>query len=256
MNKFITEPRVTLLSYTPEPEKIIALAARVCYSDRADIMDISNDMKKEDIERYVKMIINSQHHSVLEHVSFTFSIEDVSRAVLAEITRHRIGIAFSVRSQRYCNEFNAQFVVPEELLITEDMDEDKKLPGIIFDQAIDNAQFAYRDMISKDIKVSKQSARYVLPNATCTRMILTANARELLHIFALRSCARALPEIQVLSNKMISLVRKAAPIIFEKAGPSCLQLGYCPENDKCCGRRPTLKKLLDNYNNNVPGFLR
>lgn len=230
--------RVKLLAYTPEPEKVIAIAARICYSNKADIGTIAEGFTDEEISSFVEQLISTGHKSVLEHSSFTFGIEGISRAVSHELVRHRIGIAVSQRSQRYCAEGEADFVYPDGYKVSERAEE-------VFEASLANSKQDYKDLISEG--VPKEIARYVLPNATMTRMIVTMNARELLHFFALRSCSRALPEMQQLANLMIAEVKTVAPVLFKKAGPSCVQLGYCPEGQRCCGRAPTLKMLLETY---------
>jgi len=232
--------KVKLLAYTPEPEKVIATAARICYSNKADIDTIAEDFTEEEISSFIRQLISTGHKSVLEHSSFTFGIEGISRATSHELVRHRIGIAISQRSQRYCSEGECEFVYPMGYQTSEQAEE-------IFEASLANSKQDYKDLISED--VPKEIARYVLPNATMTRMIVTMNARELLHFFALRSCSRALPEMRMLASLMIAEVKRVAPVLFEKAGPSCVQLGYCPEGKRCCGRAPTLDMLKEAYYN-------
>lgn len=230
--------KVKLLAYTPEPEKVIAIAARICYSNKADIETIADGFTEEEISKFIDQLISSGHHTPLEHSSFTFGIEGVSRAVLAEITRHRLA-SFSVRSQRYCSEDEAEFVVPDIIADSnEQVDE-------IFWSSVANSLGDYKDLLREEIP--KEAARYVLPNATATRMIVTMNARELRHFFALRCCRRALPEMQNLATFMLSEVKKVAPALFKNAGASCVQLGYCPEGKRSCGLKPTLEKLKEGY---------
>lgn len=232
--------KVRLLAYTPEPEKVIATAARICYSNKADIETIAEDFTDEEISSFIRQLISTSHHSVLEHSSFTFGIEGISRNCSHEIVRHRIA-SYSQRSQRYCAEGECEFVYPSGYQTSEKAEE-------VFEASLANSKQDYKDLISEG--VSKETARYVLPNATVTRMIVTMNARELLHFFALRSCSRALPEMQQLANLMIAEVKTVAPVLFEKAGPSCVQLGYCPEGKRCCGRAPALEMLLEAYRKN------
>ena len=235
---------VTLIIHTPEPEKIIATAARICYSQKADIQTITEGFTDEEISKFIEQLIETGHSSVLEHAVFTFGIEGVSRVLLAEISRHRIA-SFSVRSQRYCSEDRYDFVIPKSITkISEEQGEESEAEGEFYAEAA-NSVGAYKDLLTMGIP--KEDARYLLPGAMPTRMIVTMNARELLHFFALRSCQRALPEMRQLANRMIRLVKPVAPTLFKKAGPSCVQLGYCPEGARCCGHAPTLKQLLDNW---------
>lgn len=238
--------KVRLISYTPEPEKLIATAARVCYSNKADIEIIQEDFSDEEISSFVEQLIESGHHSVLEHPVFSFAIEGISRICSHQLVRHRIGIAISQRSQRYCLENAYDFVEPDEFLKRLEKDTDDEQEGE-FATEVCNAIMTYKSLVENGI--SKESARYVLPGAMPTRMIVTMNARELLHFFALRCCQRAQPEMQQLANAMVVEVKKVAPVLFKKAGASCVQLGYCPEGKKCCGRAPTLQALQEAYYN-------
>ena len=233
--------KVRLISYTPEPEKLIATAARVCYSNKADIETIQEDFSDEEISSFIEQLIESGHHSVLEHPVFSFAIEGISRTISHELVRHRIGIAISQRSQRYCFEDGYEFVEPQEILDNQDAEEE-------YATEVCNAILTYKNLVN-EFKISKQNARYMLPNGIATRMIVTMNARELLHFFALRCCQRAQPEMQQLANAMVAEVKKVAPVLFKKAGASCIQLGYCPEGKKCCGRAPTLQALQEAYYN-------
>ena len=238
--------KVRLISHTPEPEKLIATAARVCYSNKADIETIQEDFSDEEISFFVKQLIETQHLSVLEHPVFSFAIEGISRNCSHQLVRHRIGIAISQRSQRYCLEDAYDFVEPEEISSRLENDKDDDAEGE-FATEICNAIEVYKDLIQAGI--SKESARYVLPSAVPTRMIVTMNARELLHFFALRCCQRAQQEIRDLAYLMLKEVQKVAPVLFKKAGPSCVQLGYCPEGPRSCGRFPTLQMLQEVFYN-------
>lgn len=231
--------KVKLLAYTPEPEKVIAIAARICYSNKADIETIADGFTEEEISKFIEQLISSGHHTPLEHSSFSFGIEGISRVVSHELVRHRIGIAVSQRSQRYCSESETEFICPDIIADgNEQVDE-------IFWSSVANSLGDYKDLLREDIP--KETARYVLPNATATRMIVTMNARELRHFFALRCCFRALPEMRNLACAMLNEVKKVAPNLFRTAGASCVQLGYCPEGKRSCGKRPTLEKLMEGY---------
>ena len=228
--------KVKLLAYTPEPEKVVAIAARLCYSNKADIDTIAEGFTEEEIKKFVSELIATGHHSTLEHVSFTFGIEDVSRVLTHELVRHRIA-SYSQRSQRYCSEGECNFLLPNNISNGETIK--------IYDDTYDNIKDTYNSLIKEGI--AKEDARYILPNGTATRIIVTMNARSLLHFFALRCCTRAQLEIRQLANEMLKLVKSVAPILFMKGGPSCDQMGYCPEGNRCCGKAPTLQKLLKNY---------
>ena len=227
--------KVTLIAHTPNPERIVAAAARCCYSND-DPDKLLDNMTDEKAAKFLQKLNDLGHQSPLEHVSFTFSITGVSRALLAQITRHRLA-SFSVRSQRYCGFDSADFVKPPSIS-KNDADE-------VFDHAMIDCKSNYDKLIAAN--VAKEDARMVLPNASVTSMVLTMNARELLHFFSLRCCTRAQWEIRNLSNDMVKLVKPVAPNLFIKAGATCVQLGYCPENKFSCGKAPTLDKILAAY---------
>ena len=213
---------VELLKYTNEPEKTCAIAGRLCYSD-IGIEELKEQLTKEKIEDILKKIIKSGHLSVLEHASFTFGIEGVSRALLAQLTRHRIA-SFSVQSQRYVK-FNkgANFIIPPTI------SKDKNLLAK-YNEFLKLSQQYYNDFLKADIPA--EDARYVLPNASTTKIILTMNARELRHFFALRCCNRAQWEIRDMACKMLKLVKEVATILFDDAGPNCIK-GVCSEMKPC-----------------------
>ena len=229
--------KVTLLTYTPEPEKIVAAAARCCYSND-DPDKLLEDMTDEKAGKFLQKLSDLGHQSPIEHVSFTFAISGVSRALLAQITRHRLA-SFSVRSQRYCGFNSSDFIEPTSIA---------KAPGImhaLFDESVKLNKTSYDCLVKNGIP--KEDARMILPNAATTSMVMTMNARELLHFFSLRCCTRAQWEIRNLANEMVKLVKKAAPNLFAKAGAACIQLGYCPEGQFSCGRAPSMDKLLEAF---------
>ena len=229
--------KVTLLSWTKNPEEVIAAAARCCYSND-DPEKLLDGMDKEKAEKMIRGLIASGHFSALEHASFTFSISGVSRTFLAQVTRHRIGTSFSVRSQRYCDMNTAEKVCPPSIKAQHELLEE-------FNNGIYVASAQYEKLMAAG--ASKEDARFVLPEATMTSMVMTMNARELLHFFSLRCCIRAQWEIRSVANEMLRLVRNEAPTLFEKGGASCVQLGYCPENKRSCGKAPTLEQVLLAY---------
>ena len=228
---------VILLTHTPEPEKIIAAAAKLCYSQKADIQTLMDGLDTEAVNEFIDKLMTMHHESPLEHVSFTFAIEGVSRALLAQITRHRIA-SFSVRSQRYCSEEDFDSIMPDPVY------QDPKKRAV-FRSAMADVKIAYNEL--QDLGSKNEDARSVLPNACATRMIVTMNLRELLHFFNLRCCVRAQAEIRELANRMLILCEEVSPVLFTHAGAHCEALGYCPEGKMSCGRAPTLEKLLDSY---------
>ena len=211
---------VQLLAHTPAPEQLVAASAKLCYSAAsiADLAAIEADKAAEFISR-----LPEAHQSPLEHVSFTFGIEGVSRAMLAQITRHRIA-SFSVQSQRYVNMGEFGYVIPPSIAANQDaLDE--------FEHFMDRADLVYTYLRSCGIPA--EDARFVLPNACETRMIVTMNARELMHFFSLRCCKRAQWEIRAVADEMLRLCKEVAPEIFAKAGPGCVR-GHCPEGKMGC----------------------
>ncbi|GHT32994.1 flavin-dependent thymidylate synthase [Endomicrobiia bacterium] len=214
--------KVKLLKFTPEPEKICAIAARLCYSF-ASIDEISEKFTKEKIKELLDKVISSGHNSVLEHASFTFGVEGVSRSLLAQLTRHRIA-SFSVQSQRYVKFKNGvEFVVPETIK------RDKNLLEK-YNNFLKNTEKLYKEFLDADIPA--EDARYILPNASATKIVITMNARELRHFFSLRSCNRAQWEIRDMACRMLSLVRREASLLFSDAGPDCVREG-CHEAFTC-----------------------
>lgn len=239
------EPNVELITYTPEPDYVVYLAARTCYSQ-----DINYDIKykkynQEQIEKLLDQVKKSGHHSVFEHVSFTFAIKNVSRAFLAQVTRHRIGISLSVQSQRFVSMENTdtdEFVYGKYY---DNSDMTKNLGDGIYERLYHDALSTYSQLL--DLGYKKEEARLVLPNGIPTKMVITMNARELMHYFNLRCCKRTQFEHREVAYKMLKLVKRVAPIIFRDAGASCVQLGYCPEI-KGCGSYPTLEQIKEVYN--------
>jgi thymidylate synthase (FAD) len=217
--------KVSLLQHTPEPERTVALAARLCYS-AASIGELNEKFSTADVTDFLAKIMSLGHQSVLEHVSFTFGIEGISRACSHQLVRHRLA-SYSQQSQRYVTFKGDEFplVVPESISTSK-----KRVQ--LFDKAIKAAAKAYRELV--DDGVPAEDARFVLPNAAETKIIVTMNARELLHFFELRCCERAQWEIRAMAIEMLRIVKPAAPIIFSSAGPGCL-VGPCPEGTMTCG---------------------
>jgi len=215
---------VKLLNYTRKPEKIVAQSARLCYSSRT-IEEIDESLDDVKQQKLIKKIMRLRHYSVLEHVYFTFGIEDISRVTSHQLVRHRIA-SYSQKSQRYVKvEDNQEYIIPDS--VKGDAEILKKFKALL----LENHRF-YKQMIDKGIPA--EDARYILPQAIGTSVIFTANARELIHFFRLRCCNRAQWEIREMAIKMLKLVKEIAPVIFENAGPPCL-IGPCPEGEMTCG---------------------
>ena len=271
--------RVELISHTQEPEIVVAAAAKLCYSN-SKATKLFENITSEEASAFIEKLAKMGHQSPLEHASFTFAIEGVSRSLLAQITRHRIA-SFSVQSQRYVD-MNDKFdpVIPKDLESDEDFTDimesihtayykiSLKLTRKYFIEKYDeivktekmNVPIEYfsssnligkllddlhiideekKKEMRKDILTMKkkaiENARAVLPNACPTQMIVTMNARELLHFFNERCCNRAQDEIRELAWRMLALVKDVAPSLFVSAGPTCL-CGICKEGPMTCGK--------------------
>lgn len=219
--------QVKLLAHTPNPDALVAAAARVCYSPLGGD-EIMENFKEGEAESLVKKLMSMGHQSPLEHIAFTFAIDGVSRALSHQLVRHRIGVSYSQKSQRYVKEkgANAQFVIPPTIAERPEL-------KAKFEQACADIMDVYDALAAE---VPAEDARYILPNANVTNLVVTMNARSLLHFFELRCCQRAQWEIRDLAEKMLSLVRDVAPVLFKKAGPTCRTLGICFEDQYSCGR--------------------
>lgn len=226
--------KVRLLACTPEPEKVCALAARTCYSDLTGDELISK-VASSDQTAFLKGVIASGHLSVLEHASFTFLAEGVSRSLLAQITRHRIA-SFSVQSQRYVSAADGfDYIIPPRIKA---LGEEAVLE---YARQMDEMHSWYVYWQSRLGENSNEDARFVLPNAAQTHITFTMNARELLHFFSLRCCNRAQWEIRQLAIEMLRLVKPIAPGIFAEAGPGCVR-NACPEGKRSCGDAPNVRE--------------
>lgn len=223
--------QVELLCHTPDPERAIATAARLCYAP-VGASELMETMPPERIQSVLSTIMKSGHFSTLEHVSYTFAIDGVSRAMTHQLVRHRLA-SFNQQSQRYVKfKDGLNTIKPASVAENEEA-------SALFDEAVDAAVEAYQKLL--DAGVPAEDARYLLPNAAETKIVVTMNVRELLHFFELRCCNRAQWEIRELAHKMLELVRPTAPYVFFDAGPSCVR-GACSEGKMTCGR-PYLKAV-------------
>lgn len=255
--------KVKLISYTSEPEKLIACAAKLCYSSVGEA-EIRQNLTDEKVSNFVNMLAEIGHESPIEHVTFTFAIEGVSRSLLAQLTRHRIA-SYSVQSQRYVRTDEFEFVLPPEILeideakeeflraMSEDMRHYERLTQILKKKHKENLinsgkEEKFADKLAE--KKAIEDARYVLPNACETKLICTFNARSLLNFFEHRCCNRAQWEILQLATEMLRLVSKVAPNIFKKAGPPCIN-GVCPEGKMSCGEQIKVKKYFSEIKGEV-----
>lgn len=298
---------IQLIAHTPNPEKIIASAAKLCYSE-AEIKTLMDGLTEEKIESFIKRLADLGHESPIEHITFTFGIEGVSRALLAQLTRHRIA-SYSVQSQRYVNMSNFNYITPPAIsdnqhlsqLYNEYMNNtilayDTLKQGIVTDilftryrkelseifkeicnsfdmskneiedmiillnnfwcnyypnrsaeipdfmknnisfwekTAVEKFKELHKEKYQKIIKEAQEDARFILPNACDTKIIVTMNARSLMNFFKLRCCTRAQWEIRNVANEMLRLVKQVAPEVFKNAGPACKR-GPCPEGAMSC----------------------
>jgi len=240
---------VSLLKYTPGPEEAVAMGAKLCYS-AAGLEELKQGIEARDQGPFLERLLDSGHLSPIEHAVFTFGIEGVSRSLLAQITRHRIA-SYSVKSQRYVPETGAQnedgvfgYIVP---LRIEELGADAVE---VFKEQMKQIQAWYEYWIDRLGKRHGRSAyedaRFVLPNAAETKMLVTMNARELLHFFSLRCCNRAQWEIRSLAIEMLRLVKQVAPVIFRDAGPGCLT-GPCPEGRMSCGKTEEVREQFKSF---------
>jgi thymidylate synthase (FAD) len=222
--------KVILLEHTPEPERLVAAAARLCYSDKsAD--ELLDNFTPDKVESFVKKLVSLGHESPMEHVCFTFAIDGISRACSHQLVRHRIGVSFSQKSQRYVKENQFEYVTPPKIAAKPELAEK-------FDKAMADMQGVYEELLAAGVPA--EDARFVLPNAASTSLVVTMNVRSLWHFFELRCCNRAQWEIRALANAMLAEVRGVAPLLFAKAGATCDSMGICFEGDMTCGKCPNV----------------
>lgn len=248
--------KVELLEHTPNPERVIAAAAKLCYS-AVGVDDIMEKMTPEKTESFIEMLSSLGHESPVEHVTFTFAIEGVSRSLLAQLTRHRIA-SFSVQSQRYVAKDNFEYIIPPEI---------EKIPEAreLFIEAMENDRETYKrlnDILLKSHeqqllaegkdekeahkaakKKANEDSRYVLSNACDTKIVMTMNVRSLYNFFRLRCCQRAQWEIRELATEMLRLVKNVSPTLFKNAGPGCVN-GACTEGAMSCGKAKEMREYF------------
>lgn len=273
--------KVELLDHTGDPERLIALAAKLCYAG-CSIDQLKEKLTIEEIERFNTMLMEMGHESPLEHSSFTFAVEGVSRVTEQQLTRHRIA-SYSIQSGRYVTRSNATYSKPKLVQknraasnafdeLTEFANKTYENITLIIEsdlsynylkennpEAIELIRPEERELIvqvmknlHKDVyrdihKQAIESARFVLPNGLQTKIIFTMNARTLINFFNHRCCTRAQEEIRNLAYKMLKILKTEFPLLFGNVGASCKTKGYCPEGKMCCGIAPTLDLLLDVY---------
>ncbi len=220
---------VKLVRHTPDPERTVAMSARLCYSP-IGAAQLEERISDEQAAKLVRKLVSMGHLSTLEHVSFTFAIEGVSRVLTHQLVRHRIA-SYSQQSQRYVKEHAFETILPPSIAANADAQAK-------FNALMEEIQSLYNEFTEAGI--AAEDARYILPNATETKIVCTLNARSLLNFFSLRCCTRAQWEIRMLANKMLAECQKVAPVIFENAGPTCVSEGVCHEGAMSCGRLQTI----------------
>lgn len=252
--------KVTLLAHTPDPEKIAATAAKLCYSN-SGIGSLKDGLTEEKTESFIDMLVSIGHESVMEHVSFTFGIEGISRACSHQLVRHRIA-SYSQKSQRYVNENSFEFITPPEIevepeakaefcrVINEISESYSKIADILTDshkRRFISDGMDEKTATSKARKLANEDARFILPNACETKIVVTMNVRSLFNFFRHRCCNRAQWEIRTVANEMLKLCLQEAPHIFKYAGPSCVSSGKCPEGKMSCGKSSEVKKYFSEF---------
>lgn len=233
--------QVKLIAHTPNPEQVIAAAAKMCYSN-SGIDNILEGLTPDKIQSFIEQLISIGHESPLEHITFTFAVEGISRVCSHQLVRHRIA-SYSQKSQRYVDEKMFEYIIPPAI-------ENNPAALGTYLSAMDNIQRYYENisdllfdsysangkMLPKDAKKKAQEdARFVLPNACETKLVMTFNVRSLLNFFNERCCTRAQWEIRALANEVLRQVKEVAPTLFMNAGAKCAK-GYCPEGTMSCGK--------------------
>jgi thymidylate synthase (FAD) len=227
--------RVKLLRMTEDPEEVLYMASRQCYYPGSVIDFSPDDMEDGTVRSLIDRVFDSGHHSVLEHVTFTFAVDGVSRSLSHQLVRHRIA-SYSQQSQRYCGIGEAGYVVPPKV---------GAIPGarLVFEETLSVLEDAYTKLV--ELGIPAEDARYILPNATFTRVVFTMNIRSLINFFEHRCCMCAQWEIRRMAEEMLRLCRETVPTVFEKVGAKCVTLGYCNEGKKrSCGRAPLKEAVL------------
>lgn len=237
---------VSLLTSTPNAMELIYAAYRQCYHKGyiADMWPalVNGTVTREEQYNFIENVLKSGHDSPVEHVSFSFAIEGISRALTHQLVRHRLA-SYSQQSQRYVDASDFDYIEPPHI---------KRIPEAHerFMKFLQEVSSAYIDLqhILEDNgrgKKSNEDARFVLPQAAESKIVVTMNCRSLLHFFNLRCCNRAQWEIRIMANMMLEICKNELPVIFNFAGPKCIGLGYCPESKKfSCGKYPTQEEFF------------
>lgn len=251
--------KVKLIRYTPDAEKLISSAAKLCYSS-VGIDKIEEGLSDEKMVKFLDMLMSYGHESPVEHVSFTFGVEGVSRVLTHQLVRHRVGTSFSQQSQRYVKLDQFEYIIPpaiesipeakEKFIMA--MEEDQKcydeITELLFEkhyQAFINEGNSEKKAKQLAVKRAIEDARYVFPNACETKIVFTMNARSLFNFFKHRCCNRAQWEIRELATEMLKQVREVCPILFKYTGPNCVNQP-CPEGSMTCGKINEVRERFRN----------
>ncbi|KYC45664.1 MAG: FAD-dependent thymidylate synthase [Candidatus Methanofastidiosum methylothiophilum] len=216
--------KVVLLEYTRNPETVCAVAALTSMKEGTP-SDMLKEIDEDNAKKRIQRVVGYGHYSVIEHANFTFSIEGISRACSHQLVRHRIA-SFTQQSQRYVKMEDVPFVTPPSIKKNKSAEE-------IFKNSLKETAETYKKLL--ELGITPEDARFVLPNATKTNLVMTMNARELLHLFNLRCCNRAQWEIRDMAWEMLYQVLDVSPALFETSGPKCISEGICTEGKSSCG---------------------
>lgn len=246
--------RVEMIAHTPEPEKLVAAAAKLCYS-KSGAAGLMDRLTEEQTENFLNKLVELGHDSPLEHMSFTFAIEGVSRVLTHQLVRHRMA-SYSQQSQRYVKLEQFEYVTPPAItdnpealkVFNETMAQDQKA----YDRIVEILMASHVERLvatgvdekkarQQGEKMAIEDARYVFPNACETKIVMTMNARSLINFFEHRCCQRAQWEIRDLADSMLKAVKGVAPTVFKTSGPKCLE-GPCPEGAMTCGKVVQIRK--------------
>lgn len=270
---------VKLIAHTPNPEQVVAAAAKLCYSP-SKIDNILDGLDEEKSRSFVEMLSSLGHESPMEHVSFTFGIDGISRACSHQLVRHRIA-SYSQQSQRYVDGNKFDFVTPPSIAscpealeeynkaiqaqsraysivrdtlvcnIIKECEDGKLLEGTN-QEIIEQYKEINKAQCSVFIKKANEDARFILPNACTTSIVVSMNVRSLHNFFDHRCCNRAQWEIRDVAIEMLKLCREVAPSLFMGAGPRCLR-GACPEGKMTCGKVKEVRAFFEELNGNING---
>jgi len=203
--------RVLLLSWTGDCERLVAVASKLTITKKS-MEEVWESMSEEEVEKWIEETVKRGHLSTWEHCVYTFYVSGVSRVLTHQLVRHRIA-SYTQHSQRY-RAAEGKFVTPPAIMKSEKMRES-------YEEAVKKSLRAYEELVA--MGAPYEEARYALPQAIETKILVTMNARELMHFFSLRTCSRAQAEIRALAWRMLEKVREVHPRLWKWAGPRCIQ---------------------------------